>query len=99
MSDELEHAGYGEVLARLTAEVRAAQVQAQRTANVALLRLYWTIGSEILHQQQTRGWGSKVIDRLAVDLRAEFPSFGLSANAERTYVQLNRTSVCHDAHI
>ena len=74
MSGELQPAGYGEVLARLTAEVRAARIEAQRTANVSLLTLYWTIGSEILHQQQARGWGAKVIDQLARDLRAEFPN-------------------------
>jgi predicted nuclease of restriction endonuclease-like (RecB) superfamily len=66
-------AEYAEVLDRLKAEVRAARIQAQRTVSVALLDLFWTIGAEILHQQQARGWGAKVIDRLARDLRGEFP--------------------------
>jgi predicted nuclease of restriction endonuclease-like (RecB) superfamily len=35
--------------------------------------LYWQIGRDILARQETQGWGSKVIDRLAVDLRREFP--------------------------
>ncbi|MDQ2797251.1 MAG: PDDEXK nuclease domain-containing protein [Actinomycetota bacterium] len=70
---ELEPAQYGEVLSRLKAEVRAAQLRAQRTVNTALLELFWTIGSEILGQQQVLGWGAKVIDQLARDLRAEFP--------------------------
>lgn len=65
--------GYAEVLRRLTTEVRNAQLRAQRTANTALLELFWAIGAEILRQQQERGWGAKVIDRLATDLRAEFP--------------------------
>jgi predicted nuclease of restriction endonuclease-like (RecB) superfamily len=35
--------------------------------------LYWQIGRDILARQEAQGWGSKVIDRLAVDLRREFP--------------------------
>lgn len=70
---DVEPAGYAATLAHLKAQVRAAQTQAKRAANASLLGLYWTIGSEILSQQQQQGWGAKVIDRLARDLRAEFP--------------------------
>lgn len=41
--------------------------------NRELLVLYWQIGYDILQRQQTEGWGSKVIDRLAKDLKREFP--------------------------
>jgi len=41
--------------------------------------LYWNIGREILKQQRQSGWGAKVIDRIAFDLRKEFPEMsGLS---------------------
>ena len=33
----------------------------------------WNVGRTILEQQATETWGSKVLDRLARDLRAEFP--------------------------
>lgn len=69
----LEPAGYAELLDRLKVQVRTAQAQAKRAANTALLELYWTIGSEIIGQQQQQGWGARVVDRLAEDLRAEFP--------------------------
>lgn len=47
--------------------------------NTELLTLYWRIGRAILERQEVDGWGSKVIDRLAADLRAEFPDMrGLS---------------------
>jgi len=72
-------AGYGQVLSRLKAEVRDARTRAQRVVNTGLLRLYWTIGRTILDQQAAEGWGAKVIDRLAKDLRLEFPDMtGLS---------------------
>jgi hypothetical protein len=35
--------------------------------------LYWSIGQDILNRQQAEGWGTKVIDRLAKNLGAEFP--------------------------
>lgn len=41
--------------------------------NTELLNLYWRIGRAILDRQSTEGWGTRVIDRLADDLRAEFP--------------------------
>ena len=43
------------------------------------MQLYWRIGSEIINRQTQQGWGAKVIDQLATDLRAEFPEMrGLS---------------------
>jgi len=75
----VEPTGYGELLRRLKAEVRAAQTRARRVVNTELLTLYWTIGNAILERQATEGWGTRVIDRLADDLRAEFPDMrGLS---------------------
>ena len=35
--------------------------------------LYWQIGRDILARQAEQGWGAKVIDRLAHDLRNAFP--------------------------
>ena len=66
--------GYGELLDRLKGRVRAAQVRAARSANVEVLRLYWSVGHDIVERQGQDGWGSRVIDRLAADLRAEFPA-------------------------
>jgi predicted nuclease of restriction endonuclease-like (RecB) superfamily len=40
--------------------------------------LYWEVGREILQRQEREGWGAKVIDRLAGDLRAAFPDMGWS---------------------
>jgi len=45
-----------------------------RTTNTAVLSMYWQIGRLILDRQATEAWGAKVLDRLAVDLRSEFPT-------------------------
>ncbi|WP_208971310.1 DUF1016 N-terminal domain-containing protein [Kineococcus rubinsiae] len=49
-------------------------MRAARAANTELLSLYWSIGRDILERQETTGWGVKIIDRLAADLHAAFPS-------------------------
>lgn len=65
--------GYGEFLADIKQRVRAAQVRAVLAANSQMILLYWDIGRGILDRQQTEGWGAKVIDSLARDLKTEFP--------------------------
>lgn len=65
--------GYVEALASLKDQVRSAQLRARRAANTAMVELYWGIGRTILDRQASAPWGSKVLQRLAVDLKAEFP--------------------------
>jgi predicted nuclease of restriction endonuclease-like (RecB) superfamily len=63
----------------LKVRIRAAQVRAALAVNRELVLLYWNIGREILQRQSAQGWGAKVIDRLARDLRVAFPDMkGLS---------------------
>ncbi|WP_413768436.1 PDDEXK nuclease domain-containing protein [Rhodococcus pyridinivorans] len=70
---------YPQFLDHLKDRVRRARVRASRVVNTELLLLYWDLGDAIAQQQQTRGWGAKVIDRLADDLRRAFPTMrGLS---------------------
>lgn len=65
---ELEPTDYAATLEELERRV----YQAQRKVNTELIRLYWQVGHTILERQQTERWGSKVLSRLATDLRAEF---------------------------
>jgi len=64
---------YPVLLAHLVTEVRSAQQRAVLAVNRELVILYWEIGRAILAAQAREGWGAKVIDRLAADLRREFP--------------------------
>jgi predicted nuclease of restriction endonuclease-like (RecB) superfamily len=65
--------GYAEALAALKDQVRDAQHRARRVVNAAMIELYWGIGRTILDRQAAEPWGSKVLDRLARDLKSEFP--------------------------
>ena len=66
-------AGYAVILADLKDQIRVARIRAGLAVNRELVLLYWRIGRQILEQQRLEGWGSKVIDRLSLDLMREFP--------------------------
>ena len=42
-------------------------------ANAETMRLYWSIGRDILDRRDRQGWGAKVLVRLSADLQREFP--------------------------
>jgi predicted nuclease of restriction endonuclease-like (RecB) superfamily len=65
--------GYEEFLLNLKARIHSAQIKATLSVNLELILLYWRIGRDILRHQKEKGWGAKVIERLAVDLRHAFP--------------------------
>ena len=71
---------YGALLRELQERIRGARLRAALAVNQELVTLYWSIGADILARQRDEGWGAKVIDRLAEDLRRAFPEMtGLSA--------------------
>lgn len=65
--------GYADWLAELKGRIHGAQQRAVQAVNRELVGLYWQIGQDILARQAEQGWGAKVIDRLAHDLRTAFP--------------------------
>ncbi len=80
MADDLSLPdGYAEWLGDLKDRIRSARQRAALAVNSELVQLYWHIGNEILERQTTQGWGAKVIDQIARDLRTTFPDMtGLS---------------------
>jgi predicted nuclease of restriction endonuclease-like (RecB) superfamily len=69
--NELLPDGYADLLAQVKADVQGTRLRAARAANTELISLYWRIGKLILDRQGLQGWGTRVIDRLAADLRKE----------------------------
>lgn len=65
---------YVAFLEALKQRIRSAQVKAALAVNRELVLLYWQIGRDILTRQEKEGWGSKVIQQLAKDLKREFPN-------------------------
>lgn len=64
---------YAATLREIEKRVSKTRVSAVLAANAAMVLLYWDIGQIILARQGEEGWGTKVIDRLAFDLREAFP--------------------------
>lgn len=71
--------GYASLLAELKERIRTARLKAAVAVNQELILLYWSIGRDILARQNAEGWGARIVDRLASDLRRDFPEMtGLS---------------------
>jgi predicted nuclease of restriction endonuclease-like (RecB) superfamily len=73
---QLVSAEYVSLLSEVKERVRRAQYAALRSVNRELITLYWDIGRMIVGRQVDGSWGKAVVERLAADLRAEFPGVG-----------------------
>jgi len=73
MKPALTTPDYAAFLADVKARVLHARNSAARAVNHDLVLLYWDLGCGIVEKQRKAGWGDAVVERLAADLRAEFP--------------------------
>jgi predicted nuclease of restriction endonuclease-like (RecB) superfamily len=72
-TDAPELSSYARLLADVKARVQVARTQAGLAVNRELVLLYWHIGCGVISAQRHKGWGAKVIDKLASDLGRAFP--------------------------
>ncbi len=78
---------YADWLVALKTRIRDARLQAALAINAELIALYWQIGRDILDRQARHDWGARVVDRLARDLRAEFPDAKGFSRANLLYMR------------
>lgn len=78
---------YQDILKQLVERIRQSRQNVARVANSELLTTYWEIGRTILEQKAKEGWGKKTIERLAKDLKAEFPNSGGFSDRNLVYMQ------------
>src|SRR3990172_4736119 len=64
---------YAEAVTEIKRRIQEERLRVVLAGNSAMVLLYWDIGRMILEKQDRAGWGAKVIDRLAADLREAFP--------------------------
>ena len=67
------HAAYLGAIDTIKARIAVAQSRAVLSANAEMLGLYWHIGQTIVQLQDAQGWGSAVVEQMAIDLRAAHP--------------------------
>lgn len=63
---------YQSLLNDIRSAIRQAQIRASLAVNAEMILLYWETGKMIADRQAEEGWSSKVIPRLANDLKNEF---------------------------
>jgi len=78
---------YAELLDDLKTRIRSAQVKAALSVNQELVLLYWNIGRKISEKHGLEGWGAKVIEHLAADLRRTFPEMKGFSPRNLTYMR------------
>lgn len=78
---------YAATITQIKTEIETVRLKAAISVNQHLLMLYWKIGSIILQQQTTEGWGTKVIERLSNDLRKEFPDMKGTSSRNLKYMR------------
>ena len=80
--------GYAELLESMKKRIREVRVRAGLSANRELIRLYWEVGKSILERQKSSHWCGKVLDKLAMDLRREFPDIKGFSRANLKYMRM-----------
>jgi predicted nuclease of restriction endonuclease-like (RecB) superfamily len=73
MPSDIIPSDYSAWLAEVKSRIQSARSRAALAVNFEVIRLYHSIGCDILERQTRHGWGSKVISRIAADLKAAFP--------------------------
>lgn len=66
-------ADYPAFLASLKERILGARTDAARAVHREMILLYWDIGEAIAGKQREANWGDAVVERLAFDLRSQFP--------------------------
>src|ERR1035437_5732899 len=64
---------YDIFLGGLVDKIQKARLETFRSINKIGLQVYWEIGQGIVERQHRLGWGRKIIEKLADDLRRKFP--------------------------
>jgi predicted nuclease of restriction endonuclease-like (RecB) superfamily len=70
---------YLKILKGLKEKIIQTRQWVSLSANAQLLFLYWEIGKSISVMEGEQGWGTKIVEKLSIDLKTSFPEMkGLS---------------------
>lgn len=77
--DRVNQNSYVRFFEKLKTDIKQTQLRASLSVTKELVLLYWRIGKMLSEKSDNEGWGAKTLERLARDLKAEFPDInGLS---------------------
>ena len=84
--------GYLRFIDGIKNEIQNQRITVVMNANASMICLYWKIGRAILDMQEAEGWGAKVIDRMAADLKEAFPE--MSGFSPRNIKYMRKFAEC-----
>lgn len=84
--------GYLQFIEDIIKEIKKQRISTILNANSDMIYLYWNIGKAILKKQREEGWGTRVIDRMAKDLKDEFPD--MSGFSPRNIKYMRKFAEC-----
>ncbi len=79
---------YNNILTQLKNAIKNNHQKAIISANSHMLALYWHIGNTVSEQAKKANWGTKIIEKLANDLRNEFPDMKGFSTRNVQYMRL-----------
>ena len=83
---------YLDFIEAIKKEIENQRLKVVLNANSSMICLYWNIGKAILQKQEEEGWGAKVIDRMAKDLKDAFPD--MSGFSPRNIKYMRKFAEC-----
>ncbi len=66
---------YGIFLKEIKSRIISSRIQAVKSVNHELIKLYWDIGKSIVERQKRFGWGKSIVEQLSQDLTREYANF------------------------
>jgi hypothetical protein len=83
---------YSQIFELLKSDIRQAQLRAALSVTRELTLLYWRTGKMLTEKVNKEGWGAKTLERLARDIKEEFPD--LSGFSYRNLKYMRQFAKC-----
>lgn len=78
---------YKEWIGELKQGIRQSQIKAAVKVNTELLRLYWSIGRDIVRLKAEAKWGTNIMSQISLDLKEEFSNLGGFSETNLRYIK------------
>jgi len=78
---EINSSSYKKFLQEIKNRITSAKIQASKSLNKELIKLYWDLGKTIVERQKQYSWGHSIVEKLSEDINKESSNIeGFSAN-------------------
>lgn len=72
-SNNIADTEYSKWLEEIKQLYKNSQIKASLKVNKELLKFYWQLGKEMVDRKIEEKWGTKIVERLSLDLKKAFP--------------------------